>query len=134
MSTGIYSRAADLASTIELQVHSTIELASVLVTLDGLRVANAARTGCVVVLPPRVELPTFSQYETEWQVLIVAGPVDRLDAAWQRLDQIMAAVLATGLPFERAEPDTYQTAAGARLPCIALTFTEIIHPEQEQIA
>ncbi|GAA3342977.1 hypothetical protein GCM10017714_33630 [Curtobacterium pusillum] len=114
-------RAAAIADTIRAALPD--DLADVLVTFDGTQVPQGAPGGAVIVLPPRLTFPTYTQTETTWEVCVTAGPFDNHMVAWDRIDQIIAAI-APGLDFTEAEPSAFQPTAGQALSAYVLTYTD----------
>lgn len=114
-------RAAQIAETIRTALPDN--LAAVVVTFDGTQVPQGAPDGAVVILPPRLTFPTYDQVEATWEVCVTAGPFDNHMVAWDRIDQIIAAI-APGLDFTEGEPTAFQPTAGQALSAYLLTYTD----------
>ncbi len=114
-------RAAQI--TAALRECLTDDLTSVVVTFDGTQVPQGAPDGAVIVLPPRLTFPTYHLVEATWEVCVTAGPFDNHMAAWDRIDQIIAAI-APGLDFTEGEPSAFQPTAGPALSAYVLTYTD----------
>ena len=115
------ARAAQIANMVRAALPD--DLADVVVTFDGTQVPQGAPTGAVIVLPPRLTFPTYTQTEATWEVCVTAGPFDNHMVALDRIDQIMAAI-APGLDFTDAEPSAFQPTAGPALSAYVLTYTD----------
>lgn len=91
-------------------------------TLDYAKATNGARRGVALVTPPRLKFPAGTVYEAAWPVHLVAGPARDPEAAWEKLDLMLEAVLEAGLPVTEAEPSAYNTAQGESLPAYTITI------------
>lgn len=114
------------ASAIAEAIRDTLEdadLAAVVVTIDGREVPQWAPDGAVVILPPRLTFPTYDSTTVAFEVVVTAGPADQHLAAWDRMDQIIAAI-APGMDFRDAEPASFQPNAGPVLPAYTLTYDD----------
>lgn len=105
-------------AALESKVETTIEFSAIPSILDS-------GTAAVTVLPSRQKFPNYTHTEHEWTVLVVAGPIQDQVAAWELIDQIIAA-LKDPLDIEAAEPADYQTPNGPGYPAYTLTMSETI--------
>jgi hypothetical protein len=120
-------RADTIADTIRAAVEAAgSTLAGVTVTLDALDIPSGSRAGVVAILPPVLNFSTYDQTEADWSVIVVAGPATNMPAAWRRLDDIIAAIRTTAIPFETAVPDSYQGQDKQATPAYMLTLTETL--------
>lgn len=97
-------------------------------TTDPRLIPNLLAGGdlCVVVNPPTREFTTWHEQEWTWDVWIVAGPANDLEAAWARLDAAVDA-LATPLEVATARPDAFADQQRAQYPAFVLTITSNYH-------
>lgn len=95
-------------------------------TTDLLKVPPALANGPVVsVQPPKIEFVTYELAEYTWEVFVIAGPPADRQAAWQRIDPIIAA-LHVPMNIDTAEPATFSHPSMPDYPAYVLSFTETI--------
>lgn len=101
------------------------DLARVDVTLDGRRLAGRAivQRGAVLVQAPSVKFETFGEGDPTFTAIVAAGPADRELDAWRRIDRILTALLAAGLPITEASPAYTQPVDGPPIPAYEITVT-----------
>lgn len=97
---------------------------------DATRAGDLLNAGeAVVVLnPPTVAYPTWTEVDATWQAWVLAGPATDTDTAWGVLDTLRDA-LAGPFEIDRAEPNTFTDAQGTAWPALVLTFTS--HHDKE---
>lgn len=107
-------------------------LDKVTVTLDAQLIESGSREGIVVVTPPDIEFPTFTQTEITPEFAVIAGPRDNLEAAWTRLDEIIEAFRLAQIEMVDAKADMFAVAKAAPIPGYAVTLqTDTIIDESE---
>lgn len=118
-------RATLIADTLRARVREDPDLADVIVTLDPNNVPAQAERGVVIVRPPRLKMTdSYNVIDTEWDVLVIAGPPQDWLTAWARIDDILDAIIP-GIAFTEGEPDTYGgNATRPGLPCYRLTYID----------
>lgn len=97
-------------------------LSDVTVTLDALDIPSGSRHGVVVISPPDLTFPTFTQTEVAYELAAIAGPADNLRAAWERLDAILEAFRIGELDMATARGDMFQPKNGSPLPGYTITL------------
>lgn len=98
------------------------ELQKVIVSIDPLDIPSGARHGIVVISPPDLTFPTYSQTEAEYELSAIAGPADNVLAAWERLDAIIEALRIGGLSMVTARGDMFAPKNGPALPGYTITI------------
>jgi len=95
------------------------------VTNDPLLIPKLVDTGVICVNPPELTFDTFNQFDAEWALTIVVGPMQLLDVAFQRLARVIEVIrTTTTLPIERAYPDSYRPQDGqGAYAAYVITFT-----------
>ncbi|AMB58241.1 hypothetical protein [Microterricola viridarii] len=101
------------------------DLPDVLVTLDALKIPSAARHGVIVITPPAIEFPSYTQAEIDWELGLVAGPATDLERAWRQLDAMLDALTTAQLPLERADPGSLPQQGGPALPAYTVTLATL---------
>lgn len=129
----IYDRAVAIRDELRAALDATDDLGGVHVTLNPLDVPKAADRGVVCVSPPELDLETFTQTAATWEITVVSGHMQDIDAAWQRADRIINAIRTTTLAVDKAIPGSYTPPgnSGRVLTAYVLTLEETyIHTEE----
>jgi hypothetical protein len=122
MSSPRIQEAAELVETISAAL-AAAELDQVTATTDAGKVPSASRNGVVLVAPPALAFPTWTQVETTWTLHVVAGPATDYLAAWATIDAIIQALFdAQTLNFDEAEPGQFAQQNGSPLPAYTITL------------
>lgn len=92
--------------------------------LNPIEASNALSAGraVVVILPPSNTFETNHLVDTEWTLLIAAGPYDNYIKAWPRLDALCEA-LRVDLGIESAKPTAYAPTNGQEFPALEIKLT-----------
>ena len=106
--------AADRLAGLPLPVTATPDLTAVPSHL-------AAGHLVITCLPPRLEVPTWSELEATWEIFLIAGGSDAL-AAWATLDAALF-VLLERLAVEEVRPDSFTDLQGKTYPAFVITTT-----------
>lgn len=115
--TGMLAQAEQLRATVEAALGDLVDL----VTLDGTGLKPQTRAA-VVVRPPSIEFPNFAERDTEFQLVVVAGPADRPLRALDQIDQIITALEAEQFPMKSAKPFGFSLAGAGVLPAYEITL------------
>lgn len=94
------------------------------VTLDPREIVSGSRHGVIVITPPNLSFPSYTEVSELWELSVIAGPADNLEAAWTTLDAIIHALFMTNYDLNSAEGFTFQPKTGAPLP----GYTVTLHP------
>lgn len=94
------------------------------VTLDPREIVSGSRHGVVVITPPNLSFPSYTEVSALWELSVIAGPADNLEAAWNTLDAIIHVFFMTDYDLNTAEGFTFQPKTGAPLP----GYTVTLHP------
>lgn len=78
------------------------------------------RRPCVLVAPPTVD---YTEQLTTWRLVALAAASSGSLAALQQLDELVAGVVGSGLPIERAEPGSYALTEAGAVPAYVLRMT-----------
>ena len=91
---------------------------------DVSRAPSALAAGHLVltVRPPTLEVPSWDEVEATWEIVLIAGPAADAWAAWERLDEALAALLRP-LAVESVRPDAFTDTQGASYAAQVLTTT-----------
>lgn len=119
-----YAAALDLIEQLRALFAADPDQSRPLVTLDPSEAAQqlAAGGSCIMIGPPASTFPTYHQAEHEWTLAAVSGPLTDRAASWQRLDGIVARLLAEQLDVTRVDPGSF-TAERAVADYSALLIT-----------
>ena len=123
MSAPRVERALEIVEEIRASLEEA-GLSDVLVTLDGSKIAAAARLsagGAIHIRPPSLKFPTHSHTFATWTIVIVYGTPTEQVASWTRLDEIIAAI-APDLDVTVAQPSSWE--GKPPIPAYELTFTD----------
>lgn len=92
-----------------------------LVTLDGVGLKPQTRAA-VLVQPPEVKFVTFTERDTTFTIVAIAGPSDRPLVAWRAIDLIVERLETEGFNLAKARPATFNLAGSGSLPAYEITL------------
>lgn len=108
------------------------DLTGATASLDARDIPSGARHGIVIVAPPDMTFPTFTQTEITHELAVIAGPADNLLKAWERLDAMVEAIRRAGFDLDAARGDMFKPLHGSPLPGYTLTLNpETVIDESE---
>jgi hypothetical protein len=84
------------------------DLPDVLASINPADVPSGSRNGIVLVQVPELVFVNFAFTEPTWELLIIAGPMGNPVAAWERIDQITAALEDANVNMATGAPATYE--------------------------
>lgn len=119
-------KARALAADVQAVIHAA-GLTKALATVDAAHIPSGSRYGIVVVSPPELTFETFGgDPALVWELHIIAGPAENYLAAWERIDEILAALEDSDLPLSTAKPGAWESVTnGPDLPAYTVTLYPI---------
>lgn len=98
--------------------------------LDPIKAGNDLDAGRAVAIiqPPSNDFETFNIVNSEWSVVVAAGPATDYLKAWERMDQLVEA-MRVPLGIESAEPSAYRTHGGKEYPAYLVKLTKSYLPQ-----
>jgi hypothetical protein len=114
----------ELPAILEAGGHPTPDL--VTVTRDARDVDKVANlhNGMIVVLPaPDLEFPGPGQCTVTWSVVVLTSTTGNVLEQWERLDALLDALRAGGLPITEATAEGQQRPDGPVLPAYVTKLT-----------
>lgn len=91
-------------------------------TPDGANAALADAHHAILLGPPEVTYPTYSQAEAEWTLTLIACPPGDLLAAWAALDQLRDQI-ASEMGLDRVRPAEWAPDTGGVYGAYIATLT-----------
>lgn len=125
MATPRIDAAEQLRDTIR-EVLDAQGLTEAMATIDAADIKSGSRHGVVVIAPPDLAFPTYTQTEATYELSVIAGPADNLLAAWKKLDAILEALRLSDIPIESARGDLFRPVHGDPLPGYSLTLSPVL--------
>lgn len=115
-----------LAQAEQLRDRLTADLDELvdLVTLDGVGIKPQTRAA-VIVQPPELTFITFTERDTAFSLVAVAGPADKPVHAWAAIDKIIDRLEDEGYNLATARPATFGLAGSGSLPAYEITLNPL---------
>lgn len=95
-------------------------------TLDATEVAHGLVPGIVVVSAPKLTFDgAFGDVQAEYELHVIAGPVDDYLQAWGYIDVIIQALVDADINLRSGEPGAFELQYGDAVPCYTLTLNDL---------
>ncbi len=102
----------DAARALAADVQAALDdagLEGAIASVDPAAIPSGARHGVVLVQVPELTFVNFAFTEPTWELIIVAGTLTNPLAAWERIDQIIAALEAGDLNMATGHSTAYES-------------------------